>query len=271
MGFWSSLVDGVANAGSWVVNNAGSIFSAVSTVAKVAGIVVTEEEIAAEGDNVVGTLHSVMDQAARKLKKKAKTSLKLTATASDQIRLGPFDLSALWPTTTTRDAPRVAPDLSADINRFLSLHKLPTVVGKGKNTEDLGQLLANQMFAESNMHTLDEDSNIQNIPVNIKLGDNMIQGTHVFYRIPLGNPGSNDEALHSHFRLAMTMPKTTYEELRMEKRMLAIQLPKGIGIYQDDKDSAYNAVTIAVSWTGTVGAPRIMKDAVERLIKSSKT
>src|SRR5947209_20477129 len=69
----------------------------------------------------------------------------------------------------------------------------------------------------------------------------------------------------------MTMPKTTYEELKMEKRMLAIQLPKGIGTYQGDKDSAYNAVTIAVSWTGTVGAPRIMKDAVERLIKSSET
>ncbi|CVK96333.1 uncharacterized protein FPRN_12286 [Fusarium proliferatum] len=167
MGFWSSLVNSATQVAHWVSNNAGNIGEAAKVVAGVIGVAaMTEDELAAEGNNILPTFHSHILKAEDKLHAVAKKEWKNPVVANDEY-VKTVDLPGLWPSPGgTVDNPKVVPGISIDINKLLVLKNIPNNM-KSANGEvqDVGELIANQIFNLQYAKPHDENPDILKIPV----------------------------------------------------------------------------------------------------------
>ena len=267
MGFWGSLVSSAVDVGHWVANNSGSIAQAAGVVAKVAGLVLTEEDIA-QDDNILATLAHSVERASSALSVFVKEEFPApnasSESSADPRLSGPFDLSALWPEPTSTDSAKIPPVISADVNKFLALNRLPNSLGKLSNATDIGASIAQQIFSNNRAKVLTQKNgeDLISIPINVEQkGGLKITGGHVYYRIPIGNPG--DTAWHSQTRLWLQTPKKVAEEIEAERKELFVRpVNNGTGSL---KGTSHNTVTISVTWTGARNVAQLMKKALDRV------
>ncbi|QGI99749.1 hypothetical protein CEK26_012818 [Fusarium fujikuroi] len=270
MGFWSSLVNSASQAVHWVSNNAGNIGDAAKVVAGVIGAVaMSEDELAAEGNNILPTFYSHILKAEVKLSEVAKEKLGSPVTANDE-NVKTVDLPGLWPSPGgTVENPTVVPGISVDINKLLVLKNIPNnIKSSNGQVQDLGELIANQLFDFQQAVPLDKDSAIFTIPVNIlneKTKKPIIGGGMAAYKIPLGNAGSFD-AWHSHIRLHYIYNDADERKFREEKLALAIKP----GPTNTETAGAYNITTISAQWNGSRAIAPQMTEAVKKVVKDSK-
>ncbi|KAF5555382.1 hypothetical protein FMEXI_1553 [Fusarium mexicanum] len=268
MGFWSSLVNSATHAVHWVSNNAGNIGDAAKVVAGVIGAAaMTEDELAAEGNNILPTFYSHIVKAEGKLLDAAKDNLKSPVVANDE-HVKTVDLPGLWPSPGgTIDDPAVIPGISIDINKLLVLKNIPNnLKSDDGQVRDVGESIANQIFNFSRAEPIDKDSAIFKIPVEVlHLGKPFIGGGMVAYKIPLGNAGSFD-AWHSHVRLHYIYDDAAEKKFREEKLALAIK-PSPTNI---DAAGAYNLTTISAQWNGSRGIAPQMTAAVQKVVDDAK-
>ncbi|KAJ3536430.1 hypothetical protein NM208_g6717 [Fusarium decemcellulare] len=129
MGFWSSLVNSTAQVTHWLSNNAGSIKKAAEVIFKVAGVpLMTEEELAEEGGNILPTLKSHLHGVEKKLLTKAVEGFPQPKVPAGYT-LKVVDLAALWPTPSAHKDIKVVPEIGIDINKLLTYEKVPTSAG----------------------------------------------------------------------------------------------------------------------------------------------
>ncbi|KAH7166433.1 hypothetical protein EDB81DRAFT_918870 [Dactylonectria macrodidyma] len=263
MGFWSSLVSSAAQVAHFVSNNAGSFKAAARVIANIAGVpVITEEELAEDGGNILPSLKSSLDKAEDTLLAAATAYFpQPTATAGRTLKT--IDLPALWPTPTSTQNTKVIPEIVMDINRFLAIERFP--VTGGKDGQDIGQQVANHLFnPPANMATA-LDSDLLYNPVNVSIGKNSsITGGMVFYRIPLGNPGSY-KAWHSHLRLYYLSSAEDRATIREENLALVIKQSS----ISTKPSGSYNSATLSVQWTGSRGVAAIMSKAVGEMLNDN--
>ncbi|KAF5716013.1 hypothetical protein FGLOB1_2790 [Fusarium globosum] len=269
MGFWSSLVNSATQVAHWVSNNAGNIGEAAKVVAGVIGVgAMTEDELAAEGNNILPTFHSQILKAEVTLSEVAKKKLGSPVTANDE-NVKTVDLPGLWPSPGgTVQSPTVVPGISVDINKLLVLKNIPNnIKSSNGQVQDLGELIANQLFDYKRADHLDKDSAIFTIPVDIrheKTSKPIIGGGMAAYKIPLGNAGSFD-AWHSHIRLHYIYNDMDESKFREEKLALAIKP----GPANTETAGAYNITTISAQWNGSRAIAPQMTEAVKRVVKDS--
>ena len=273
MGFWSSLVDTAANVGDWVANNAGSIASAASTIAKVGGLVLAAEDIT-QDDNILASLAEHIDRASGALAKLVKTEFPAPVVTSDsgapQVG-GPFDLPALWPEPTSAASAQVPPVISGDVNKFLALKRIPNSLGTNANATDVGQVVAQQIFSSDSEKTVAhiQNINVKSIPVDVETAGGLkITGGHVFYEVPVGNSG--DTAWHSHLRLWVQTPQSLAEEVQADRKALFVR-PPVTNTTGSSQPTSRNAVTVSVLWTGSRNVAPLMKAALDGMDDSSIT
>ncbi|MCJ1432891.1 hypothetical protein MMC27_002249 [Xylographa pallens] len=270
MGFWSSLVHTAVQVTHWVSNNAGSIASAASTIAQIAGVVaLTDEELAAEGDNILVKMNHYVDKAEGKLKGVADSIFPQPPVPSGSS-LQVVDMSALWPSPGTSEGDNmIPPELGLDINRLLAIHGIPNTFGQNEGDDqqtDVGQALAIQLFVPADQKHKVGD-NIYYNPVSLTPQNSQspsISGGMVFYPIPLGNPGSH-AAWHSHLRFYYIHSSQDDRVLREERRALSIEQ----GPSEVSTDEAFSSATLSVQWQGARAVAKIMSDAVNDIQATS--
>ncbi|KAI1265886.1 hypothetical protein F5Y18DRAFT_30527 [Xylariaceae sp. FL1019] len=275
MGFWSSLVNGAAQVGGFLVNNAGSIATVAGTIAKVAALVVLEDDHLFEADddsehNILPKLHYNIQKAQKVMAKEASERFKAPSDGDDNASTsstttGPFDLPAIWPSPpviATGGAVRIPPSMSADINRFLVLNKIPTVV----SGVDVGQSIAEQMFSGFERHFVVHDpSQLSGAPITVtQPGGISITGGHIYYKIPLGNPGGNN-TWHSSLRLFCKVPDSEMKSIREERKKNSIPVIKSTV----KPNEPFNQTTISVTWNGTKDTDALTAKAVSKLVEDA--
>ena len=274
MGFWSTLVRGAVDVGHIIVNNSGSIFNAAKVIASVArAIPITEVVLFAEGedDNLLPKLHKELEQAADKILQEAIALAPAPVipnndlgNASDVTRRGPIDLPGFWPLPPGSGNQKIPPAVAVDVNKFLGLQRFPHTHGEGGNTVDLGELIAQQMFAKANDPKPKPGVNFTLLKITAGDGT-LLTGAHVYYRVPLGDRNSQD-GWHSHLRLWMlqtTKDRTKWEE---DQKNLAIQPLDS----QIDLEAPYNSSTISVQWNGVRGVGGVMTKSVNKLLADNR-
>ncbi|WKT53609.1 hypothetical protein QSH57_004193 [Fusarium oxysporum f. sp. vasinfectum] len=267
MGFWSSIVNSASQVVHWVSNNAGNIGKVVDIVGKVAGAVaLTEEELAAEGNNILPTFYSNVIKAEKALVAKAKDEFPIPNNGADAV-IRTAELSGLWPTPGTAKNPKVIPEIAIDINRLLALKRIPTnITGSDGQPVDVGALIAEQLFVPSTKSAEDESPVFCN-PVSIvdqKTKKTIIKGGMVSYKLPLGN--KNFEAWHSHIRLHHLSSADEERILREERLALAVR-PGSTNV---KPGAPYNVATLSAQWNGTRAVAPIMSQAIQKLVDDSQ-
>ena len=266
MGFWDTLLHGAAEVSHWVANNSGSILKATQTIAKVAGVLVSDEELLADDDNVLGRLYEYLDKAEKAMLTVAKKAVPFPNVGDPlkTVASGPFVLHAFWPSPPSASSPKVPLAESVNVNKFLALNKLPTSLGSGQNSTDIGEALAGQIFSGTAATTL-VDTAFKTVNLNFKASDGtLVTGGHVYYEVPLGNPGTHS-GWHSLIYLYFVQPYASLEALKEEKRMLSIK-PRETNIAPDQP---YNSTTVSVQWTGVRTTALIMSKALNSMLDSS--
>lgn len=274
MGFWGSLVSEVANAGSWLMQNAGNALKAANAVASAAGVATVDEDALSMNSNIFPKLAGDLRTAEKNLTAVI-ASLAPEPKPGDDYNVisGPLDLIGIWPEPSlTHEGQVTQPDISGDINKFLSLNGVRTTIG----SIDIGSQLAASMFAPGSpankvlgAELLANGGGV--IPLSkfiaspglgidsLKENGIKITGKHVHYPIPLGNTGDN--AWHSYTRLWVERDQSldTWEE---ELKYLSIQPARSLQL-----DRPYNTTNVSAEWTGTLGAANIMKKSVDKMQK----
>ncbi|TRX88146.1 hypothetical protein FHL15_010944 [Xylaria flabelliformis] len=263
MGFWSSLVNTAAQAAHWVANNAGSIAKVASVIANVTGkAAMTEEEMAAAGDNILPRLRADIEDAEEELKSQA---VEKFPTPNSGGRITTVGMPALWKSPSGgQNYPKVVPEIAMDINRMLALEGIPNTLGKAAPI-DVGASLAEKLFAPPEFQrSLADGKLFWNGAEEIVEGKLRITGGVVFYQIPLGNPGSH-EAWHAYIRLHYISSPKEDKELAEERLALAIKQ----GPSQWREGQSYNSATLTVQWNGTRAVDKITSAAVQKLVDDS--
>ncbi|KAI0182710.1 hypothetical protein EV127DRAFT_491713 [Xylaria flabelliformis] len=262
MGFWSSLVHTAAQAAHWVANNAGSIAKVASVIANVAGkAAMTEEELAAAGDNILPRLKADIEDAEDELEIQATDQFRRPNSGGSIITVG---MPALWKSPSGgQNYPKVVPEIAMDINRMLALEGIPTNLGK--DSEDVGAKLANMLFVPPEFQRTLADGKLFWNAAEFKVDDKLrITGGIVFYQIPLGNPGSH-EAWHAYIRLHyISSPK---EDKELAEKRLALAIKQGPSQWREDE--SYNSATLSVQWNGARAVDKITSAAVQKLVNDS--
>jgi hypothetical protein len=261
MGFWNSILNGIADAGSWISNNSDSILNAVNVIAKAAGAVALDEASLAQDDNALPKLVANLTTAAGKLQQTAESLSPRPAPVKqgDPIH-GPLHLPGVWPQPAIVAEGQAPPDVGADVDKFLAINDLPTVLGTGTDAVDVGKLLAAQMFAPVSTTKNDGSPFVSPAPLLVDaLATHGIRitGQHVYYPVPLGNPGTND-AWHSHTLLWVEQAPQFRENWAKQKRMLSVK-PRPSGLAAG---ASYNTATVSAQWSGAKNVPMIMSQAV---------
>jgi hypothetical protein len=263
MGFWSTLVHTAAQVTHWVSNNAGSIASAASTIAQIAGV--ADDENAAEDDNPLVTMINNVDKAEGQLNSIATTVFPQPVVPSG-YSLQVVDMPALWPTPgTSKGDANIPPEISTDITRLLAINGIPVTNGKSEGNDqqiDIGQTIANQLFVPPNDKCKVGDNIYYNSASFLeKVPSPTISGGMVYYQIPLGNPGTH-AAWHSHIRLYYLHSVPSDKVLQDERRALSIKpFPSKI-----PADQAYSSATLSVQWEGARGVADVMSRAGKDLL-----
>ncbi|GAP90068.1 hypothetical protein SAMD00023353_4301050 [Rosellinia necatrix] len=261
MGFWSTLVHGVTNALGWIGENAGSISKVIGAVVGAAGVrAMTEEEIAAEGNNVLPVLKSHIEAAEKNMKEEADRLFPAPAKARATV-----NLPALWTTPNSGSASlKVIPEIGMDVNRMLACEGIPTALGT-EDPIDAGRTIANQMFVPPPPGVALAPGEFHHNAVDVRVGSSSrISGGIVYYPVPLGNPGSH-QAWHSHTRLYYEPSIAEEKALAERKRALAIKrAPANLRA-----GASYNSTTVTVVWTDSREVDKITSAAVQNLINGS--
>ncbi|KAL8947328.1 MAG: hypothetical protein Q9222_006377 [Ikaeria aurantiellina] len=271
MGFWGSLVSGAASIGNWVANNSGSIVSAVGTIARIAGKVLAEEDILAD-NNLLATLSEDLDEAANVLAgyaKKEYPAPKIESEAGFRLK-GPYELPAFWPEPTTETTSGIPPVISADVNKFLALNRLPNTLGEKSNATDIGNALAQLMFATQSARVIDRigDIPIRAVDLKVTYPNNVIlSGGNVWYQVPLGNSGH--AGWHSCIRLWLQSTQKADEAIQAERKSWMV-MAKPMSEIRPEGGS-YNSVTLSVQWNGARSVAPLMKKALDTMLKDRKS
>ena len=127
MSFISTLLTEAESIGKFVHHNAkdvGHTATAVGTAAK------------SEGEKTLPAVVQKTDEAGADLKDKVDRDRDLKK--PKETSSGPYDLAGLWPSPPSSQNPMVPPSYASDIEKSLTVNKLPTTVGKGKDAIDVG-------------------------------------------------------------------------------------------------------------------------------------
>ena len=192
MSFFGTLITEAEDIGKYLHHNAkdvGHTATAIGTAAK------------SEGAKTIPDVVQKIDKAGADLKDKVDRDPDFQK--PKETSSGPYDLVGLWPNppAPSSQMPKVPPSVSSDIAKFLSVNKLQTTVGKGKDTIDVGEAIAQQIFAPVGENTIKNDEKYLKKTFEVKdekTGYNL-KGGHMFYKVPLGKNGV-EEGLHSYLR-----------------------------------------------------------------------
>ena len=190
MSFFGTLLTDAENIGKFVHHNAkdvGHTATAIGSAAK------------SEGEKTLPDVVQKIDKAGADLKDKVDRDPDLQK--PKETSSGPYDLAGLWPSPPSSKTPTVPPSFGADINKFLTINKVPTTFGKGEGAIDVGQQIAQQMFSPVGDNTIKNDEKHVKRTFDVKdekTGYNL-KGGHIGYKVPLGMNGV-EEAWHSYLR-----------------------------------------------------------------------
>ncbi|MCJ1459600.1 hypothetical protein MMC28_009979 [Mycoblastus sanguinarius] len=268
MGFWDTLLHGAADIANHVIKNAGSIAEVVKTITEMTGATYFEAD---DDPNMLHKLFHGFVAADNHLLNLVKEDKDLQAPSDSRIRdgkaslSGPYDLSALWPSPPSQIAPRPPPIVSADINKFLTLSGLPTSLGHGDGTTDIGLSIAQDMFSDSELSSGSSGglTDKKNFTIKTKEGYE-IHGGHHFYKIPLGNPGT-DVAWHSVLRLWTVTPHETEANFAAVRKALSIKRAP----VKPTAEKSYNSTKVAVKWTGSNHVESLTKTAINNMTQEN--
>lgn len=256
-------------AANWVSNNAGSIATAAQVIASIAAAGGDEDEfLADESGNVLPGMVVALDKNQGTMLQLAVKNIPIPEPAQGKLLGGPYDLPGLWPAPGVKlsgatSALKPAPEIGIDVNKFLTLSRIPNVAGTGKDAMDIGEAIATYMFANADQKI--QDNKYNTLPFSVSLPDgNLVSGGHVYYEIPLGNPGSHN-AWHSHVRLYTVMAPSARKEWKEEQKSLAARL-------KDDPPPPgqnYTTTTISAQWSGARAIAQPMSDAISAMQTAS--
>ena len=190
MSLFGTIITEAEDIGKYLHHNTkdvGHTATAIGTAAK------------SEGEKTLPDVVQKIDKAGADLKDKVDRDPDLQkpkATSS-----GPYDLVGLWPEPPSGQTPTVPPSFGSDIAKFLRANQLPTTVGKGKDTTDVGEAIAQQIFGPVGENTIKNDEKYLKKTFEVKdeeTGYNL-KGGHIFYKVPLGKNGV-EEGWHSYLR-----------------------------------------------------------------------
>ena len=187
MSFFGTLLTEAENIGEFVHHNAkdvGHTATAIGTAAK------------SEGEKTLPDLVQKIDKAGADLKDKVDRDPDLQK--PKETSSGPYDLAGLWPSPPSSRTPTVPTSFGSDINKFLTLNKLQTTVGKGKDAIDVGEQIAQQIFSDNTIKN-DEKHVKRTFDIKDESTGYNLKGGHIFYKLPLGKNGV-EEGLHSYLR-----------------------------------------------------------------------
>ena len=266
MGFFDTILHSVPNILDWTLKIAGHIPSVVEAITKILPhSTVFDPEDEDTDPNMLVKLNNNFEAATRHLQKTVEGDASFKPPKGDTTTKvdGPYDLLALWPSPATQDG-KLPPAVSADINKFLTLHKLPTSLG---SAGDLGAEIAKGMFDRTGTSFATE-TGLRKKTFQVLNSDPKyeIHGGHMFYKIPLGNPGS-DEAWHSMLRVYTTEPENTEAQYATAKKLPKIkQRPFELAA----GETAYCLTKISAKFTGANDSVhKLMRDAIQEVVKGS--
>lgn len=265
MGFWDSLIHGAADVASWLGDNAGSIFKAVSTVAEAAGLVALEQSAFDEDNNCLHILTSTFDAAEQRMEKLIKhlAPAPIPATDSGNSVQG-YRLTGVWPAPSTDADGLAQTDVSADVNRFLCLQDIPTEI----DGVDVGKELAAQMFTASDVNSEGLESPFKaslnlNFDAMRSLGFK-VTGSHLYYQLPIGN--TNDDAWHSYTQLWVEKTPSFHNNWQQRKKVLSVKPRMRV---KTDSETPYNMTTLSIKWMGTENVGQTMANALNTMNDST--
>lgn len=241
--------------------------SVVKTVAGLVVLDIDEVEEDAVDDNAIAALHKSVERAEKALTDNAIDQYRAPSTPSgDWVRRGPFTLPVLWPHAPGVQNAKPGVHIGEDISRFLAVKNIPTTFGKNDEL-DVSDFIAEAMFANSDTHakllTVD-NVDLFHVGFNIEGSDkSVITGGHVYYKIPLGNPGTH-AAWHSALVLYTLFPASAEKALKERRRELAPQLRKPL----TTADGNFNPTTVSVTWNRASGTAVYMSKAINGLSKT---
>ena len=268
MGFFDKLKDGLASAASWGIDHSAQIIGVVSTVAKVAGYAVLDEENDGlevtevdPADPLAGYYNNFL-LASNYVTAQAKEPLHSTReiqVEGDDIKSVKHTICGLWSQPAVLDKHFNPPlDLYRDLSAWLGAHGVPPTFKGGNDVErDTALEISNGIFANAPPNNISSSMRGENLVINpsfhIPGKDWGIQGRHAYYSLPLGK-GGEDTAWHSaiHFKL------TTNQEFRLKSKSEAQELAR----LRQPRQIAYSSqdswiVTLQVKWASALFALNI--------------
>jgi hypothetical protein len=289
MGWWNSIIDGVSNAAGWVIDNAGTIGTVVSTVAKVAAFAIAAEEedvgdlgiLTADEPFDMPKFINTMDKAEQVLsaasasaaKEELKKRLKLrAATGSPFNGLTLHDtFSGLWPEPVVDHNNNPGQCMTADLSHMLAMLQFPQTVKVGKIEEDVAQKLGMSIFAEppnsAAADATDLPYHVATTSVQADDGSDVVC-SHAYYTIPSGGEG-HEKSWHSAISLSIAVPVNSRKAYQ-EARLKAAQVPPAITLDQINAADIGNIwqVTLNVLWTAATYAVKAAPLLVSYIMQS---
>lgn len=276
MGFWDTIKSGISTGIGFLSDHAGDIATAAKVIGTVASVIIVEDDdfdTDDGGSTVIPKLNSWLTTNEGQLTHAADMRIpQPSARQSDLV--SKLDLHAILPNPVTVFNGEAPASLSYDINKFLSLHNLPTTMGTGPGAIDLGQSIGQKMLADIQKDPQDMvpmPNKYFKQPPNFKIGPDQngytINGGHIYYPIPLDGHKDGDQAWHSILRLWPTVPDTAKKAWANRNAQLT---PKTVRkLRSSNVAPPYNSTTVVAEWTtNPATAPDIMAKAVSFMTAS---
>lgn len=276
MGWWSSLVDGVSNAAGWVIDNASTIGTVVSTVGRVAGILpfAADEDpndigILSDADpfdmpifiNTMGKAEAVLKNAAKSASIKA-SETQASNRIDDETKITKQQTSSgLWaePVTDVNGVP--GQGMTSDLSHMLAMIQFPQTLNVGKTEEDVAQRLGQSIFRAPPVAPLavgpsDEPYDVVTTSLISDDGSEEVFCSHAYYAIPSGGEG-NEVSWHSAISLSTVQTSDSLNAYR-QARAKAAKVPKAIKpspVHGQDFSNIWQ-VTLNILWTAATYAAK---------------
>ena len=271
MGWWSSLVDGVSNAAGWVIDNASTIGTVVSTVGKVASLIpLAEDEKVDDITESSGEKPFDMPVFINTMGR-AEEVLKAAATGASQQRLKSFHrggkstttteqlCSGLWAKPITDLNGVSAQGMTSDLSHMVAMADFPQTLRIGKTEEDVAQRLGQSIFNGNPILPLEAAPNqkpydVVTASLTSDDGADTIVCSHAYYAIPSGGEG-NEKSWHSAISLS-TVQTTESKRAYHKARLHAAKVPAPLKLSEEDLVDLGNVwqVTLNILWTAATYA-----------------
>ncbi|KAJ5358681.1 uncharacterized protein N7496_011094 [Penicillium cataractarum] len=278
MAWFSSILNGVGNAASWLVSNSGLINGVLETVGTVAkgkfpGTVTTEGYVIVEntdiseedcdcGENLVNGFKKATTNLEKAAQQGGEQPPPMPPNGSQESAI----LSGLWTNPGVTLDGAATPEMYRDMGKFLAENNIPTELKTSSGSmEDVSHHICAAIFADA--PGIPEASEIDGVAIKMptfKIGGDgcTISGTHAYYSIPLGkrSEGSacDDQAWHG----AVRVTKTTTQAFDAEHRK---EMKKDFFVAQDVEMASVGprwVVTCQVDWR-TISLARNSRDKLK--------